>query len=72
MQNEDRYIGQYYSPTGAVDRIIGLEHRMDALRAEFIRVQNDGHLSTAERNVVLESLRAEIQQTFAGLHGEAR
>lgn len=69
MLNEDRYIGQDYRSMRATDRVVGLEHRMDALRAEFMRVQSDGHLSAEERNAALESLRAEIQQTFAGLHG---
>jgi uncharacterized small protein (DUF1192 family) len=69
MSAEDRYIGQQHQPTGATDRVVGLEHRMDALREEFMRVQSDGHLSTAERNAALEALRAEIQRTFAGLHG---
>jgi hypothetical protein len=69
MPNEDRYIGQDYRSTGAIDRVVGLEERMDALREEFMRVQSDGHLSPEERNAALESLRAAIQQTFVGLHG---
>jgi hypothetical protein len=68
MPGEDRYIGQEYQPTGATDRVVSRERRIDVLRTEFMRVQNDGHLSTAERNAALESLRAEIQQTFVGRH----
>jgi hypothetical protein len=71
MQAEDRVIQSYSMHCERTNPLRNLHQRMEELRAEFMRIQQDGSVPIPECLARLDVLRIEIRHTFAQIQSHS-